>query len=484
MVRKLNFLMILFLTGCIHVGPDFKSPEAPSEEAWTEQSPPIVTSPEIVIGPWWQNYKDDTLNALVDYALQESYTLEAAAYRIIAARANLGFAIGEYFPQTQQGEGSLIRRHISANAPNTLGIDRDFVDGILGLRVAWELDFWGRFYRGVQVAYGEYEATRDDYRDVRRILISDIVLAYVQHKTFQNRIAILERNIEIQARSAEIAKVRWEEGFESELDYAQAVSLWKETQAERTRLEIELKRTLTSIAILVGLTPEEFPSYFVINFDPIHTPSDLVIGYPAEILTQRPDLRRSLDLLFAQNARVGIAVSDLLPRISLTGFLGLECGSDTHTTANQKGKFFFSRDSLTFFYGPDFAWPILNYGRLENRIKQQYALLQEGVALYRNQVLEAYKEVEDALTFFVKSLEQTDELEESFKYAKRSVDISTLQYQEGLADYSRVLNSLQLQVSAEDNMAQAQGNIGLAYATIFRSLGTFSESDLRECCTE
>lgn len=468
-----SLLFILLLTGCFRVGPNFKSPGTTTQTSWTEQSPQLTMGQDVEIGPWWNNYQDDTLNALIDYALQENFTLEAAAYRILAARANLGFAIGEYFPQTQQAEGSLIRTHISKNAPNTLGIDRDFLDGILGLRIAWELDFWGRFYRGVQVAYGEYIATKDDYQDVQRILISNIVLAYVQHKTFHNRIAILERNVAIQYRSAEIAKVRWEEGYDSELDYAQAVTLWKETQAQKTSLEIDLKRTLTSIAILAGLTPEEFSFHFTINAEPINTPTDAAIGYPAEVLYQRPDLRRSLNLLYAQNARVGIAESDLYPRISFTGFLGLECASNTHSSANQMGKQFFSRNSLTFFYGPDFAWPILNYGRLENRIKEQFALLNEGMAIYRNQVLEAYKEVEDALTFFVKSMEETSDLEQSFKYAKRSVDISTLQYQEGLADYSRVLNSLQLQVAAEDAMAQALGNIGLAYATIFTSLGTF-----------
>lgn len=474
MSKTLSLLVfILMLTGCFRVGPEYKSPKTITQESWTEESPHIALCKDINLGEWWHNFNDETLNALVDYALEENYTLEAAAYRILAARANLGFAIGEFFPQTQQAEGSLIRTHISANAPNTLGIDRDFLDGILGLRVAWELDFWGRFYRGVQVAYGEYIATQHDYQDVQRILISDLVIAYIQYKTFQHRIAILESNVTIQYRSAEIAKVRWEEGYESELDYAQAVTLWKETQAQKTSLEIDLKRTLTSIAILAGLTPEEFICNFTINSDPINTPTDAVIGYPAEILYQRPDLRRSLDLLYAQNARVGIAVSDLFPRISFTGFLGLECASDTHSTDNQKGKHFFSRSSLTYFWGPDFVWPVLNYGRLENRVKEQYAILNEGMALYRNQVLEAYKEVEDALTFFVKSIEETTDLEDSFKYAKRSVDISTLQYQEGIADYSRVLNSLQLQVAAEDTLAQALGNISIAYANIYKSLGTF-----------
>ena len=229
------------------------------------------------------------------------------------------------------------------------------------------------------------------------------------------------------------------------------------------------------MAILLGLTPEEFLCYFDISSDYLQIPTNAEINYPCEILSNRPDLRRSLDQLYAQNARVGIAVSDLFPRISFTGFLGLECASDTHTTANQHHKHFFSRSSLTFFYGPSFVWPILNYGRLENRIEEQYAILKEGVSLYRNQVLQAFKEVEDALTFFVKSIEETDDLQISFRYAKRSVSISTLQYQEGLADYSRVLNSLQLQLSAEDSLAIAQGNIGIAYANIYRSLGGYDQ---------
>lgn len=492
MSKKWIFLA-LFLPSCIRVGPDFKAPETNVEQAWTEKSNAITSIENSEIKEWWKDYQDETLNGLVESALSGNYTLEAAAYRIIAARANLGIAIGEFFPQTQQAEGSLIRTHLSKNAPNTANADRDYWDGILGFRVIWEIDFWGRFYRGIQAAYGEYTATQEDYRDVQRLLISDVVLNYVQVKTFQRRIAILEHNIAIQHRSAEIAKIRWEGGYESELDYAQAVALWKETAAQKVSLEIELKRVLTSLAILVGLTPEEFLLSFTICPEPLNIPTNATIGYPAEILCQRPDLRRSLDLLYAQSARIGIAISDLLPRISFTGFIGLECASDTHSTANdvpstssgfmglpgissgssKEGKHFFSRDSLTFFYGPSFVWPILNYGRLENRVKEQYAILNQGIALYRNQVVQAYKEVEDALTFFAKSLEETADLEQSFKHAKRSVDISILQYQEGLADYTRVLNSLQLQVAAEDAIAQAIGNIGLAYANIFKSLGTF-----------
>lgn len=492
MSKKL-IILALFISSCIRVGPDFQSPETHVQQSWTEQSSNIKPVENAATEKWWKDYQDETLNQLVEAALNGNYTLEAAAYRIIATRANLGIAIGELFPQTQQAEGSLIRTHLSANAPNTANADRDYLDGVLGFRVIWEIDFWGRFYRGIQAATGEYAATQDDYRDIQRLLISDIVLNYVQHKTIQKRIAILERNIAIQYRSAEIAKIRWEGGNESELDYAQAVALWEETVAQKVNLEIELKRFTTNLAILVGLTPEEFLMAFTINSQPLSIPTEATIGYPAEILCQRPDLRRSLDLLYAQSARVGIAISDLLPRISFTGFIGLECASDTHSTANDvipsptglsglsglsealspKGKHFFSRDSLTFFYGPSFVWPILDYGRLENRVKEQYAILNQGIALYRNQVVIAYKEVEDALTFFAKSIEETTSLEQSFKHAKRSVDISILQYQEGLADYTRVLNSLQLQVAAEDRLAQTEGNIALAYANIFRSLGAF-----------
>lgn len=475
-MHRIFFLtVLLFLAGCLRVGPNFKPPVVPAQDSWLETSPNIpFKDPEMQIGPWWHNYQSETLNRLVDYAIEQNYSLEAAAWRIVAARANLGVAIGQFFPQKQQAEGYSFRHHISANAPNTLGIDRDYVDSLLGFRVAWELDFWGRFFRGAEAAYGELLATKDDYFDVQRLLISDLVIAYIQYKTFQNRISILQRNVDIQARSAEIAKVRWEEGYESELDYAQAVTLWKETEGQKTSLEIELKRVFTSIAILVGLTPEQLAKFFTMGEETLQLPLEAAIDCPAEILYQRPDLRRSVDLIFAQNARVGIAVSELFPHISFTGFIALQCASDTHSTANQGKKHFFSRKSLTFFYGPEFTWAILNYGRLENQIREEYAILYQAISLFRNQVLEAFKEVEDSLTFFVKSIEQTTELEQSFKYAKRSVDISTLQYQEGLADYTRVLNSLQLQVSAEDQMAVAEGNIGIAYANIYRSLGTYS----------
>lgn len=473
MTKYFLILFSLILSGCFRVGPDFIPPETDEQTVWTESDPAIHTEKDLSLGCWWENFRDETLNELVDFALKENYSLDAAVYRIIAARANLGFAIGEFYPQTQQLEGSSIRTHISANAPNTINADRWFQDSILGMRVAWELDIWGRFSRGIEVAYGELLASEEDYLDVKRILISDLVTAYIQQKTFLNRIAAFERNIKIQYRSVEIAKVRWEKGFESELDYAQAVTLWKETVAQKVALEVQLKAATTSLAILTGLTPEEYLVRFPIDTKPIHSPLDAAILYPAEILCQRPDLRRSLDLLYSQSARIGIAISDLLPRISFTGFLGFECASDTHHTANQRGKVFFSRNSLSYFYGPSFTMPILDYYRLENVVVEQYALFYEGVELYRNQVLQAYKEVEDSLTFFVKSIEETENLEESYLAAKRSVDISLLQYREGIADYTKVLNSLQLQVSVEDTFAQAEGNIGLAYALIYRSLGAF-----------
>jgi NodT family efflux transporter outer membrane factor (OMF) lipoprotein len=459
---KVFLILILFLSGCLRVGPNFRPPVTQDQDVWTEPSDTIVTE-EIPIPAWWLAFEDATLNTLIDYAMHQNYTLEAAVDRIAAARANLGFAIGEQYPQTFQLEGAAIRTHLSKNAPNTAKINRDYWDLTLGLRVVWELDFWGRFYRGVEAAYGDYLGSIDDFEDIKRLLISDIVLAYVELKTVIKRISILDSNIAIQYRSVQITEARYESGYESELDNAQAGALWKQTESLKEVLEIEQKQLITSLAILLGVTPEAFSCLFNINSKFVDLPKEAIVGFPAQILCRRPDLRRSLDLILSQNARVGIAVSDLYPRISFTGYIGFE----------STGKDFFSGNSLTFFYGPSFVWPFFSFGRLENRIKEQYALLCETIALYRNQVLVAYKEVEDALTFFAKSIDETNELEEGYAFAKRSVDISTLQYQEGIADYSRVLNSLQLQVTIEDQLAQARGNIGLAYANIYRALGIF-----------
>lgn len=410
MTKVLVLFSLLVLSGCVRVGPNFRPPMTQTEDVWTEPSDTIKTE-EITIPAWWLSYSDDTLNALIDYAMKQNYTVEAAVDRIIAARANLGIAIGEWYPQTFQLEGSAIRTHLSKNAPNTAKINRDYWDLILGFRVIWELDFWGRFYRGIEAAYGEYLGSIDDFEDVKRLVISDIVLAYVELKTVLQRISILESNIAVQYRSVQITEARYESGYESQLDNAQAGALWKQTQSLKEVLEIEEKQFITSLAILLGLTPEAFSCLFNIDSEFIDIPREAITGFPAQILCRRPDLRRSLDLLFSQNALVGVAVSDLYPRISFTGYLGFE------TT----GKDFFSKNSLTFFYGPSFVWPFFSFGRIENNIREQYALLCEAIALYRNQVLVAYKEVEDALTFFAKSIKETDELEEGFAFAKRSL---------------------------------------------------------------
>ena len=142
-------------------------------------------------------------------------------------------------------------------------------------------------------------------------------------KTVLKRISILESNIAIQYRSVQITKARYESGYESQLDNAQAGALWKQTQSLKEVLEIEQKQFITSLAILLGLTPEAFSCLFNIDSEFMIFPEEAITGFPAQILCRRPDLRRSLDLLFAQNALVGIAVSDLYPRISFTGYFGI-----------------------------------------------------------------------------------------------------------------------------------------------------------------
>ncbi len=471
-MRKILLLFIpLIISGCFRVGPDFKFPCVDKQSSWTDTRAVSLT-PSILMGPWWYRYNDPTLNALIDFALMRNYNLKAAGYQIIAARANLGFAAGEQFPQTFQLEGAALRTHISSNAPNTLIIDRNYWDFILGLRIGWELDFWGRFYRGVQQAYGQFLSSEDDFLNVKRILISDIVFAYIQLKTVLQRIKSLDSNIAIQERSAEIAQVRYEGGLDSELDNAQAVSLWKESIAQKETLEISVKQFSTTLAILAGVTPEAFLCLFSIDNNQVEIPTDATVSFPCQILWQRPDLRSTVDLLYAQTAAVGIAVSDLYPHISLLGFFGLET-STSHTTANRGSKSLFNAKSITYTFGPSFTWQFFSFGRIENQIIEQCALLKEGIANYRNQVLSVYKEVEDALTFFAESINATRNLEISYKAAKRAVDISTLQYEEGIADFTRVLNSLQLQVDTEDRLAQSQGDIALAYATLYSALGVF-----------
>jgi NodT family efflux transporter outer membrane factor (OMF) lipoprotein len=465
------FTLALLVSGCM-VGPDFVRPDAQVEEAWLQQHNQIIKSEPEDLSEWWSVFNDPVLDDLIEIASRQNLDLQNAGLRIIEARAQLGIAVGSQYPQTQQIGGEATANQLSENAPNGAGADKFFYNYQLGFDAAWELDFWGRFRRGVESANASLYATLADYDDILVSLIAEVARTYFEIRTIEQRLVFARQNVSLQEESRDIAAARFQFGAESELDVTQAKALLKQTQAIIPPLEASLRQAKNALAILLGILPTEVQDILGPP-KPIPTvPIEVAVGIPAELLRRRPDIRLAEFQAAFQSAQIGIAKADLYPSFSLVGSIGLQ-SSDKGGVRSNRANFsdLFTSGGITYFIGPSFQWPIFNYGRLKNNVRVQDARFQQLVVNYQNTVLRAFQDVEDATVGFLRTQEQAGFLSDSVQQYRRSAELSLIQYSEGLTTYQRVIDSQRNLTQQEDAFASATGSVGTNLIALYKALG-------------
>ncbi len=464
--------LAVLLSGCTMVGPDYVKPTAPEAEKWLESGDPQIESKEADFGQWWTVFNDPVLNTLVETAYNQNLPLQIAGVRILEARAQLGIAFGFQYPQQQQVDASGSVNQLSKNAPNGAFADRYFFDYQTSLGAAWELDFWGKFRRAVQTGIASLEANIADYDDILVTLTAEVARTYVIVRTAEQRLIVTHENVKLQERSMNLANVRFKAGAVTELDVTQATSLLRSTEATIPPLEIDLRQAKNALAILLGKLPGEIDDLLG-GVGPIPgVPAEVAVGIPAELLRRRPDIRFAERQLAAQSALIGVAKADLFPAFSLFGSLGFQTSDKVGASSNDAdlGDWFKS-NSFTYSAGPSVSWNIFNYGRITNSVRVQDARFQELAVNYNNTVLGATQEVEDAIVSFLQNQNAVVFLADAVKASKRSVDLSTIQYREGLVDYQRVIDTQRDLTAQQDNLVATTGDVDLGLVSIYRALG-------------
>jgi NodT family efflux transporter outer membrane factor (OMF) lipoprotein len=466
---------VLLVTGCA-VGPDYIRPDAPEPQKWLEEKDPVIKSEPADFGQWWTVFNDPVLNTLVEMAFQQNLPLRIAGIRILEARAQLGIAAGNLYPQSQEGKGAYTYTDVSKNTANSQrGADFHYGNIDLGFDAAWELDFWGKFRRAVESDMGNLEASIASYDDILVTLTAEVARTYIFIRTQETRLAIARANVKIQEQSLEIAETRFKEGEITELDVQQARALLRDTQATIPRIQAGLRQNKNGLAILLGILPGELKDILETPKLIPTVPAEVSVGVPSELLRRRPDIRIAERQLAAQSALIGVAKADLYPHFSLFGSIGLRSSDSDVTAAGSPGGSSFSdlwdSDSIEFYGGPAFTWNIFNYGRIKNRVRVQDARFEQLVVNYQNTVLRAAQEAEDAMVAFLRSQDEVKFLSESVNAATRSVDISMIQYREGLVDYQRVLDAQRFQTQEQDLLTERKGSVVLNFIAMFKALG-------------
>ena len=451
------------LAGCAAVGPDFEPPEADLPETWSQPPAAELSHEAPALGTWWTMFEDPVLDELVETAVRNNNTLEIAGLRVLEAQAQLGVATGLKYPQVQVAAGEAT--YISP--PDTSAVASNYWQFALGATASWEIDFWGRFQRGIESADAAYLASVAAYDQARVLLTAAVVDLYTIIRVTEQQLQIAKDNVAIQQRSYDIAEVLYRNGADSELDMQQASTLLLSTQATIPGLEVALVQARNALSTLLGEPPGAVVERLAAGSGLPVLPQDIAVGIPADMLRRRPDVRQAEYLAMAQNALVGLAQADLYPSFSLTGSFGVS----SNTLGDSDFGDLFSSDALTWSVGPSFVWPFLNYGRIKNNVRVQDARLQQALVNYRETVLQAAREAEDAMTSFIGTRRQLDILEQTVASAVRSNDLATLRYSEGFSDYERVLNAQQALFNQQQRFITVQGDIVRDVISLYKALG-------------
>ena len=467
--RAVSAVLALSLGACA-VGPDFVEPAAPITDKFRGTNSRSIKIGHQDYRDWWKSFRDPTLNQLIQIAYDQNLTLLSAGTRVLQARAVLGIAVGFVYPQVQQGTGSLIYTQPSAATPLALPNAKptQFWTDALAAQAAWELDFWGKFRRGVESADGAYLASIASYDDVLVTLLGDVAVAYIGIRTTEQLIAIARSNISKQEASLKIARAKYVGGGTSERDVFQATNVLEQTRAVVPQLVNQLQQGQNALSVLLGIPPS--------SLDPLLArlraripvpPSTIAVGIPADLLRRRPDVRAAELAALAQSAQIGVAEAQLYPAISITGTFG---GAASTTNGHSLGQIFSSR-GITYAAGPSFQWNILNYGQITNNVRLQDAKLQQLLVDYQNTVLKAQQQVDDGISLFLQSRIQTGYARRSAEAARGALRIGSEQYEQGGTDFTTVLTAEQNLFQAESSVATASANAALGATAIYRALG-------------
>jgi NodT family efflux transporter outer membrane factor (OMF) lipoprotein len=468
------------------VGPNHGAPEAPATYEWIDAGDERIIQQAADLSQWWSVFQDPLLDELIAGAQIHNLTLREAGFRVLQARAQLGVAQGNLFPQSQTSSGGFQRRATPGGPDSPITIESAelpgptevilrsrnnfFANWNFGFNLAWELDFWGRYRRAIISAEHTLEASCAGYDEVMVTLLGDIASTYVEIRTLETRLEFVQQNIALQREIAkslrqlhEFGDPRPERRFEQPRRYHvdQIESILAQTEAAVPLLEAELREAYNRMCVLLGMPPRDLRQ----EFPPGQIPTaatELVVGIPADLLRRRPDIRRAEQLVAAQAEQIGIAETELYPSFVITGNLGY---------AAPEFQRLFTQQAFTGGVGPTFQWNILNYGRIRNNIRYQDARFQELVVAYQNKVLLANAEVENGLVRFLKAQERAAALDRSVEHMQKAVaGIEAARELRG-ADANQIAIITQTKVQQQDLQAQAHGAIALGLIHVYRALG-------------
>ena len=364
-------ILAMLLAACT-VGPEYVKPEVQLPATWRVD---YSTAAELSNAAWWKLFGDPVLDDLIQGAVTENLDLKIATARVDQFLGALDVSRSQYFPQ--------IGAAVSAGTKRLSGATAESYQG--ALNASWELDLWGRIRRSNEAAQAEILSSEAGRRAVLMTLVSNVAGSYVALLGFDRQLEIARETERAYAESLRLFKLRYQYGTISELSLNQVESQYESARQAIPQYESVIRQQENLISLLLGRTPGAIRRGK--TFGQL-TPPGIPAGLPSTLLGRRPDIIQAEQALVAANARIGVATAAYFPTISLTGLLGV--------TSSDLGKLFSSNSDVMSLTG-SVAAPLVTFGAISGKVKQSESLQLQALLAYRQTVLGALREVEDAL---------------------------------------------------------------------------------------
>ncbi|HYJ53563.1 MAG TPA: efflux transporter outer membrane subunit [Allosphingosinicella sp.] len=440
---------VLALAACT-VGPDYRPP-APSALSVPDTFYGRAAQAEPAdLARWWERLNDPLLTRLIDEATAGNLDLAVAAVRLTQARESL----------IQSRAGQLPTVGAQATGGRTVGTGNDTSSFRASVDAAWEADLFGGIRRSVEASGADAEGVYYDREALKVAIAAEVATNYVQARLAQDRLALAQDTLRIADDNLQIAQWRMQAGLVSSLDSEQARAARAQTAAAIPNIENSFTSATYRLAVLTGRPPGALTAELS-EAKPIpEGPEEIAVGIPADSLRQRPDVRAAERNLAAQTARIGVAEAQLYPDLRLSGNIG--------TSAFSLGGLL---DAITGGIFSSLSQTLFDGGRLRSQVRSQQAATEGALATYRQSVLTALEDVENALLALRASRERQAQFAIALEAANNSAVLSRVQYRAGLTDFQQLLDAERSLVSARDGMATSRGDEALALVQLYRALG-------------
>lgn len=472
MLPKHTFAALLVAslsTGCA-VGPEYVRPDMPLPERFQGQTAVDhrLAKSSADLATWWTGFGDPQLTRFVTRALEQNLDLAQASARVTQARAGLGATNAALLPYGNVA-GQMARAYQSVETPlgqilnSTPGFDRYGNAYEANLGASWELDVFGGLRRGREAALAEYQSSEAGTVATRLAVAAQTADIYITIRGLQARLDVARRQVQTQQELLSTISLLYGKGLAAELQVRQAEGALAQVRASVPVLEAGLDVAMNALDVMLGSPPGTHRAEMIEAGDIPTTPQITATGSPGELLRRRPDLIVAERRLAASSARIGVAIAEYYPKLSLAGLIG-------SATSVSSGNLFTSGASQAAGV-LGLRWRLFDFGRINAQIEQAKGQEAEMLAAYRLAALRATEDVENALSALVKREEQAAVLTQGVDSLGRARGASFAAYQKGVVSLIEVLQADENLLRASDARVQAQTESARAAVAAFRALG-------------